>query len=30
VYAGDLTDEAIAARLEHGPGVPALNSAVDI
>ena len=30
VFVKDLTDEAIAAHLEHGPGVPALNSAVDI
>ncbi len=30
VFVKDLTDEAIAAHLEHGPGVPTLNSAVDI
>ena len=30
VFVKDLTDEAIAAHLEHGPRVPALNSAVDI
>lgn len=30
VFVKDLTDQAIAAHLEHGPGVPTLNSAVDI
>jgi len=30
VFVKDLTDDAIAAHLQHGPRVPTLNSAVDI
>jgi Berberine and berberine like/AAA ATPase domain len=30
VYAGELTDEAIAAHLEHWPRIPAVNSAVHL